>query len=165
MCNLYLLTSRNTLMPCSTDGIVVDGLVEVTSPNGTAYTCRPDALVSTEDGASMLRQRRAEQLVAEGYQIRRLRGDRYHVWQPAKHGELGNLGGYVVTMTEGCEPVCSCPDAMKNLASGCKHALGAEMLLKFAQVTKPTVAPAPATITRTKPRLTLAEMIARDGWA
>ena len=163
---MYLLTHRGTLMPCTTEGVTTEtGMIEVVSPNGATYTAAPHNLVSTDAGAHMLRQRRAEKLVSEGYKIMHLRGDRYHVWQPAKHGEQG---GYLVTL--GAEPTCSCPDHADH-GFECKHILGGPELLRRAQVAKPTVRVAAATapvkpiIFSVQPHSPkLAAMIARDGW-
>lgn len=169
MSDCYLLTQKGTLMPSTYVGLTDSGMCEVTSPNGTAYTANPGNVVSAEDGAQMLRQRRAEQLVADGYQVMHLRGDRWHVWCLKKHGVNGNLGGYVVTLTDGCEPVCNCPDTNTVGIAGCKHAMGALELLKLAQVTKPTVRVMANAVVLPTPRRTpkhsLAEMIVRDGWS
>jgi hypothetical protein len=153
-------------MPCTTDGTLTEsGLVEVSSPNGTTYTAQPAHLVSTDDGAQMLRQRRGEKLVKAGYQIQRLRGDAYRVWQPKRHGDTG---GYRLTL--GALPSCTCPDAAKG--NECKHIHGAPELLRLAQVTKPTVRVSAIVVSAeaakaeriAAARARTAAMIAYDGW-
>lgn len=167
MTNVFLLTQNDVLMPATYVGLTDDGLCEVTSPNGTAYTANPTSVYSAEAGSQMLRQRRAEQLVSEGYQIQHLRGNRYHVWCPKRHGETG---GYVVTIDD-LGAFCNCPDTERVGCGNCKHALGAEHLLRYAQTMKPVVRMAAVLVVaeRVNSRLTeilakRAAMIARDGW-
>ena len=180
--NCYLLTQKGTLMPATTDGELTEtGLVEVTSPNGTLYTAAPQNLVSQEEGSHMLRERRGEKLVAEGYHIMHLRGDRYRVWSQKRHGDHG---GYLVTLGAApsnagpnpARPSCTCPDFAKRGGEPCKHIHGAGELLRLAQVQKPTVrVPAvtvvidpeviakAARVAAAKARL--AALVARDGWS
>lgn len=161
----YLLCNNDRLMPAVNLGVNSDGLMEVASPGGVVYTARPDAVVSVGDGAHMLRLRRAEKLVGDGYQIMHLRGDRYRVFNPKTHGETG---GYVVTLS--ATPTCTCPDHADH-GFECKHILGAPELLRLAQIEKPTVRVA-AVVTERKAAVftvmpksaALAAMIAHDGW-
>ena len=92
----YLMTNRGTLMPSRMLGTTDDGLVEVASPNGVVYTARPDAVVAVDEAAQMLRQRRAEKLVDDGYKIIDLGRKRYQVWNPKRHD--GPEVGYTVTI-------------------------------------------------------------------
>lgn len=133
MCTCYLLTQRETLMPADVVGVTETGLIELSSPQGKTYTCNPGNIVNVDDAAVMLRQGRAAKLIAQGYCIMHLRGDRYRVWSPVRHGETG---GYIVTLGE--VPTCSCPDHADH-GFECKHILGAPDLLRYAQVEKPTV--------------------------
>jgi hypothetical protein len=171
MCNCYLLTQRGTLMPATTDGIVTDGLVEVAGPTGKVYSCAPQNLVSQSDGEMMLRQKRAEQLAAEGYDAKRRGDGSYRVYSEDRHGEYG---GYNVTETS-----CTCPDFQKR-GRPCKHMLGLCGLLhiivankraqrKAVPITVPTATETPiaaeiAPATRIAPSARLAAMIAHDGW-
>lgn len=169
MCNCYLLTSRGTLMPGDTDGIVTDGLVEVTAPQGKVYTVQTCNLVSQEDGEQMLRQKRGEQLAAEGYDAKRRNDGSFRVYSEDRHGEHG---GYIVTETS-----CTCPDFIKR-GQPCKHVYGLCHLLHIIAANKAaqraaviTVQPVAAVeeaplapATRVKPSARLAAMIAHDGW-
>ena len=137
--NVFLLTRHDTLMPGVFAGAVHDNrgvLYAVVSPEGRTYRANPAHVFGYEQGRAMLRTRRAELLVQEGYQIMPLRGNRYHVWSPAQHG---NEGGYVVTIGENGDYACNCPSAATVGPSDCKHALGAWDLLRYAQVQKPVV--------------------------
>jgi predicted nucleic acid-binding Zn finger protein len=135
MCNVYLLCKDgNGLMPGTFNGFNDSGLALVISPSGTEYTANPGNLVTMEDAAEMLRDRRASKLVADGYLTMHLRGDRYRVWNPRVHGKSG---GYVVTLGE--TRTCSCPDFARRSGAECKHLKGADDLLRYALVEKPTI--------------------------
>jgi hypothetical protein len=134
--NVYILCrDGNGLMPATFERIDEEsGLAVVTSPTGTEYTTNPGNLVSLEDAADMLRDRRADRMVRQGYVIMHLRGDVWRVTNPGKHGVTG---GYVLTLGE--HPTCTCLDFSKRNGKPCKHIKGAPDLQRYALVEKPTI--------------------------
>lgn len=152
------------LMPVTTEGVTTDdGLIEVISRQGTVYTVNPGHLVSAEEAGAMLRHKRAEELAAEGYDVKLRADGSYRVFQPKKHGAQG---GYFVTETS-----CTCPDFEKRGGQPCKHVLGLPQLIRIVAMNKKaqkaTAALAAAPIgsaIRVKPSAKLAAMIAHDGW-
>lgn len=120
--------------------------------------------MTTTTATTATREQRAEKLVAQGYQVQRLRADRHRVFNPATHG---SQGGYIVDATA---QTCSCPDYMRR-ALPCKHMIALPELIRLAVVTKPVVR-IPAVVTTPKPVVygvqphspRMAAMIARDGW-
>jgi hypothetical protein len=133
--NVYLLCrDGNALMPATFLRIDEEtGLAVVTSPTGIEYTANPGHLVSQEDAADMLRDRRADRLVHQGYVIMHLRADVWRCWHPGKHGIDG---GYILTLGE--HPTCSCLDFSKR-GKPCKHIKAAPDLQRYALVKKPTI--------------------------
>lgn len=137
----YLMTSRAVLMPATFEGEVLgdDGriLMDVTSPNGSRYTCAPANIYDQATGRQMLREQRAAQLAGEGYVVHLMSSGDYRICCPAKHGELG---GYRLRALGSGEFWCSCPAHEQDGA--CKHADGLPGLLfqraaEAAQAGKP----------------------------
>lgn len=153
------------LMPVSTEGVTTeDGLIEVVSPQGTVYTANPAHLVSEEEGATMLRIRRAEQLAAEGYDARLRADGSYRMFQPKKHGQYG---GYFLTIDTDGIAHCNCPSAQKAGSANCKHALGIFGLLRIIAANRAALRreqQQTGVFQVKKPGPRLAAMIEHDGW-
>ena len=125
----YLLCNNDRLMPAQVAGITDNGMVEVTSPDGRSYTAAPQNIVNLEDAAHMLRIRRADKLISQGYVVCQIAEYSFRVWSPEKHGEYG---GYIVNDFGNGHTCCTCPDAAKG--NECKHILGLAELMRRARV-------------------------------
>jgi DNA repair protein RadC len=97
---------------------------QVESPTGKVYTAVPSNVYGWHEGRAILKQRRAEQLSAEGYKVEVRADGSYRVFCPRKHGADG---GYIVRVNGDGDGLCDCPSVAKD--GECKHTLGLSGLL------------------------------------
>lgn len=149
--NVWLLTGRDVLMPAVFIGPSYrngNEFYEVQSPQGRVYSANPANVYGYHEGRAMLKQRRAEELVAQSYEVRLMSRGAYRVLCPKKHGATG---GYIVRVTWDGHCSCECPDFAKSVGecrrtqsgnerricspagegeAACKHVLGLPGLLR-----------------------------------